>query len=63
MLFDSKKELFTFNRDIKRLYTCNLLNNNCRKFILKNNVFNTRFNTNNDLYYKFNFRKSIIYEF
>lgn len=45
----------------KKLYTKAILKNNDRKTILRLNIFNDRFNTNNDKNYKFNFRLNIEY--
>lgn len=47
----------------KRLLKKNYLDNTNRKIILKNNLFNDKWNTKNDEFLKFNFRKNIIYEF
>lgn len=47
----------------KRLLKRNYLDNTNRKIILKDNLFNNKWNTKNDEFLKFNFRKNIIYEF
>ena len=47
----------------KRLLKKNYLDNINRKIILKDNLFNNKWNTKNDEFLKFNFRKNIIYEF